>query len=118
MPLPYNIGASDLDDPEWIPTQNSLTETLGISRKYASLRAYHDRGRFDEAETHNNARLVGRSVWNTKWYLIIPGGTLLDDPNEGIERFIYGAEQPDGTRDGHGVRDIKIFFQTYSVGGD
>ena len=35
-----------------------------------------------------NNRLVGRSVWNTKWKLIIPGKTLLNDSNEGLERFI------------------------------
>ncbi|MCK4563971.1 MAG: hypothetical protein KAU94_04805, partial [Verrucomicrobia bacterium] len=118
MPLPYNIGGADLDNPEWIPVNDSLTENMGQIRRYTSLRAYHDRGQFVEAETHNNARLVGRSVWNTQWYLVIPGGTLLDDADEGIQRFIYGAEMPDGTRDGHGVKDVKLFFQTYSLWGD
>lgn len=117
MPLPYNIGASDLDNEEWIPVHDSLTENIGEVRRYASLRAYHDSGVFVEAETHNNARLVGRSVWNTGWYLIIPGGTLLEDADEGIARFIYGAEDQDGERDGNGVKDIKIFFQTYSISG-
>jgi hypothetical protein len=59
---------------------------------------------------------VGRSVWNTNWLLIIPGRTLLADPNEGIERFIHGA-LTDGKRDNAGVKDIKIFFQTYSLSG-
>ena len=118
MPLPYNIGQADLDNPEWIPIQDSLTENMGQIRKYASLRAYHDSGVFVETETHNNARLIGRSVWNTGWYLIIPGGTLLEDSQEGIARFIYGAVDTNGERDGNGVKDIKIFFQTYSVSGE
>jgi hypothetical protein len=118
MPLPYNIGESDLDNPEWIPVFDSLTENIAQPRQYASLRAYHDSGIFVEEETHNNARLIGRSVWNTGWYLIIPGGTLLEDADEGIERFIYGAEDENGVRDGNGVKDIKIFFQTYSISGE
>jgi hypothetical protein len=118
MPLPYNIGQSDLDNTEWIPVFDSLSENIAQPRHYASLRAYHDSGVFVEDETHNNARLIGRSVWNTSWYLIIPGGTLLEDPEEGIARFIYGAVDANGNRDGNGVTDIKIFFQTYSIEGD
>ncbi|HOX03191.1 MAG TPA: LamG domain-containing protein [Candidatus Paceibacterota bacterium] len=117
MPLPYNVGAADLDDQDWIPVIDSLREPLGQIRRFASFRAYHDRGQFDEAETHSNGRLVGRSVWNTRWLLIIPGRTLLADPNEGVERFIHGAAV-DGGRDGLGVVDILVFFQTYSIGGD
>jgi hypothetical protein len=118
IPLPYNVGAADVDNPDWIPVMNSLREPLARIRRYASLRAYHDRGQFDEAETHNNGRLVGRSVWNSRWLLIIPGRTLLGDPQEGIERFIHGAANSSDVRDGAGIKDIKIFFQTYSISGD
>ncbi len=122
MPLPYNVGHADLDDPDWIPVIDSLREPMANIRRFASFRAYHDRGQFDEAETHNNGRLVGRSVWNTRWLLIIPGRTLLADPVEGIARFIHGAlisgDRDSGDRDGNGVDDILIFFQTYSIGGD
>jgi hypothetical protein len=117
LPLPYDVGSADLDNPDYHPITDSLTEPLCQIRRFASLRAYHDSGSFDEAETHNNGRLVGRSVWNTKWLLIIPGRTLLSDPNEGIDRFIYGALK-NGVRDGNGVKDIKIFFQTYSISGE
>ena len=112
IPLPYNVGGADVDNPDWIPVMHSLREPLAQLRRYASLRAYHDNGQFDEAETHSNARLVGRSVWNTRWLLIIPGRTLLADPTLGIERFIHGASGSDG------IMDIKIFFQTYSINGD
>lgn len=117
MPLPFNIGGADLDDPDYIPLFDSLPGSLAQARRYASLRAYHDRGQFDESETCNNARLVGRSVWNSRWLLIIPGRTLLSDPDEAIERFIYG-QLVNGSRDGNGVKDIKIFFQTYSYWGE
>ena len=64
--------------------------------------------------------MIGRSVWNTRWLLIIPGGTLLTDRNEGIQRFINGALIPNGNgaRDGNGVSDIKIFFETYAYSGN
>ncbi|HNQ87647.1 MAG TPA: LamG domain-containing protein [Verrucomicrobiota bacterium] len=117
LPLPYNVGGADLDDPDWIPVIDSLREPLAGIRRFASFRAYHDKGQFDEAETHNNGRLVGRSVWNTRWLLIIPGRTLLANPAEGLERFIHGS-LVNGVRDGNGVDDILIYFQTYSIGGD
>lgn len=118
IPLPYNVGGTDIDGADWVPVYDSLSETIGRARRFASLRAYHDRGQFVEEETHNNGRLIGRSVWNTHWELIIPGGTLLNDPDEGIQRFIYGAKDETGKRDGRGIKDIKIFFQTYSVWGE
>lgn len=67
---------------------------------------FHDSGSFDPAETITDSRLIGRSVWNTDWMLIIPGGTFLFDPNQGLDTFI------------NSVGDIKIFFQTYAYSGN
>ena len=53
-----------------------------------------------------NSRLIGRSVWNSKWKLVIPGETLLNNPDEGLERFIRT------------VRDVKLHFITYSYSGN
>jgi hypothetical protein len=53
-----------------------------------------------------DSRLVGRSVWNTRWLLIIPGGTLLADGEEGLDEF---------TRN---VSDIKLFFNTLGYSGN
>ncbi len=116
LPVPYNVSAADLDAPSWIPYFNSLSENFAAARRYASLRAYHDSGNFNASELCTNARLIGRSVWNTRWLLIIPGRTLLADPEEGLNRFIYGP-LVDGQRTG-GVTDIKLFFNTYSFAGD
>ena len=68
------------------------------------------------SETINNSRLVGRSVWNSRWLLIIPGGTLNADRDEGLQRLING-ELRDGERTGNGITDILIFFQTYAFAG-
>ena len=50
--------------------------------------------------------MIGRSAWNSRWKLIIPGNTLLNDPDEGLERLIKT------------VRDIKLHFVTYSYSGN
>ena len=50
--------------------------------------------------------MIGRSIWNSQWKLVIPGITLLADPNQGLDRFI------------NSVRDIKLYFVTYSYSGN
>ncbi len=118
LPVPFPISPADLADSGWIPINDTLVGTLGDVRRFSSFRAYHDSGSFTPAETINNSRLIGRSVWNTDWMLIIPAGTLHSNREEGLQRFINGALLGDGTRDGNGVTDIKIFFQTYSYSGN
>ena len=66
-----------------------------------------------------DSRLIGRSVWNREWMLIIPGESLLFDPNEALDIFIDGDLIPGSAdRDGNGVSDIKLFFQTYAYSGN
>ncbi|MCC6144730.1 MAG: hypothetical protein IT368_13065, partial [Candidatus Hydrogenedentes bacterium] len=119
MPVPFPISVSDLDDPAWIPSIDSLSGDLAAIRRFGRLRAYHDSGEFDENEVNRDSRLIGRSVWNTKWMLIIPGSTLSANADAGILEFINGQlVDPDGAidgpRDGNGVSDIKLFFETYA----
>lgn len=105
LPVPFPIGASTLSDPGWIPIRDSLAGSFADLRRHAGFRAYHDAG-FDLSQMTTDSRLVGRSVWNTDWLLIIPGGTLLFDPDAGLDAFIQS------------VSDIKICFQTYSYPGN
>ena len=91
-------------------------EPFGSVRRYASFRAYHDSGQFNADETIKNSRLIGRSVWNSQWLLIIPAGTLHSDRDEGLKRFIDGQLVGE-KRNGNGVSDIKIFFMTYAYPG-
>ena len=117
LPVPFPLSANSLSDPGWIPMNDTLLGGMAEMRKFARFRAYHDSGSFNETEMINDSRLIGRSVWNTRWLLIIPAGTLHTDRNEGLERFINGA-LVNGTRDGNGVSDIKLFFQTYAYSGN
>jgi hypothetical protein len=119
LPIPYPLSNESWMSSDW----NVRTDVLGgeffARRRIASLRAYHDSG-FNVSEMTMNSRLIGRSVWNSRWLLIIPGGTLLADADKGLEQFIQGRELApgSGTYDGAGVKDIKLFFLTYSYSGN
>jgi hypothetical protein len=124
LPVPFPIGNSDLSNPDWIPMNDSLSGTYADIRRHSSYRAYHDSGAFDSSEIVSDSRLIGRSVWNTDWMLIIPGGTLLFDSDEGLDRFINGQILPgqegetNPLRDGTGISDILLNFQTYGYSGN
>ncbi len=106
IPIPFPVGSTTLHNPSYIPINDALGGTFADIRRYAGIRAYHDSGDFDPTEATTDSRLIGRSVWNSQWMLVIPGGTLLNDPNAGLDEFI------------NSVSDIKIFFQTYSYPGN
>ncbi|WP_309384673.1 hypothetical protein [Cerasicoccus frondis] len=113
IPTPEtSIGNYDTDD-DWIPSIDTVTEGWDTLRRYTRFRAYHDDG-FDQSEMTSDTRLIGRSVWNTEWMLIITGDSLLADPDEGITRFIFGDPIDS---DDTGVTDIKLVFETYSYSG-
>jgi hypothetical protein len=117
IPVPFPVGNSDLTNPNWIPS-NNLDTPMGNIRRFGRFRAYHDDG-FELGDFTKDTRLVGRSVWNTKWLLIIPGGTFLNDPVNGLDTFILGLPVP-GTpqRDGNGNTDIQFLFETYGYSGN
>ena len=106
LPVPFPIGFSALQDPSFIPVNDTLGGSFIDIRNFGSCRAYHDSGLFTPAEATTNTRLIGRSAWNTECLLIIPGGTLLSDPDQGLGNFI------------NSVTDIKLFFQTYAYSGN
>ncbi len=106
IPIPFEIGQSEIKNANFQPALDSLAGNMAEIRKFSSFRAYHDSGGFSQQEASTDSRLIGRSVWNTEWMLVIPGGTLLNDPNAGLDAFIES------------VSDIKLFFQTYAYSGN
>ncbi len=120
IPVPYKTGEAQLSSPTWIPVYDSLSGPLAEIRRLSSFRAYGDTGSPDEAELTFNTRLIARSVWNTRWLLIIPGGTFLANGDDGLDTFIDGARVPGSptARDLDGVKDILLFFQTYGYSGN
>jgi hypothetical protein len=113
IPVPYTVGESDLADPDWIPVMDSLSAPLAELRRLSSFRAYPDKGpEVSVSEMTYDSRLGGRSVWNTRWLVIIPGITFLHDPAEGVDTFINGN---DGLG---GITDIRFVFNTFSFSGN
>jgi hypothetical protein len=105
LPLPHPIGPADINSTQWIPRIDGLAGQMYATRSHARFRAYPYTDDFDPSEMVKDTRLVGRSVWNTEWLLVIPGSALLADPGVGLDRFMED------------VTDIYVNFDTYSYAG-
>jgi hypothetical protein len=107
LPVPFPISEAEFNDPTLIPINDLLSDQFGGIRRHSSFRAHYDGGNaFNAPEQAMDLRLVGRSVWNTQWLLIIPGSTLLSNPNQGLEDFIDN------------VTDIYLNLSTYAYSGN
>ena len=104
IPMPFDIGGADLNTGIFT-TGRSLSENFTL-RKHQAFRAVPDGTVFSSGAGFTNSRLIGRSVWNSRWKLIIPARTLLADPVKGMQIF----QQT--------VKDIKVHFETYSYSGN
>ncbi|MCC6235413.1 MAG: hypothetical protein IT580_22430 [Verrucomicrobiales bacterium] len=102
IPVPHATGLADLGRPNWIPMADSLSGALGAIRRFSSFRA----GVTDEDPDLNATRLVGRSVWNTDWMLIIPGQGLHANPGIGLDQL-----------QAH-LTDIRLNLETYGYSGN
>jgi hypothetical protein len=123
IPVPNDfLGSPPNFAMNWIPINFSLNGQFGAvggQRQYNALDATTESQSIplDTSHIQTDSGLIGRSVWNTQWMLIIPGVSLLgSNPDEGLQRFIAGA-LVGGQRTGNGVTDIKVYFQTYSYSG-
>lgn len=116
LPLPFNIGASQFSTLQWWQSSDFLTEDMFSVRKHQAFRPVshpsvfsyniYGSGGYLQPSQFTNSRLIGRSVWNSQWKLVIPGNSLLFDSDEGIRRFIRT------------VKDINLHFVTYSYAGN
>ncbi len=106
LPIPFPISSTDLAREDWIPANDTMSGSFADMRRFSSFRAYHDALLYDSSTFTASSRLVGRSVWNTEWLLIVPGNDLLYDADAGLDAFIDT------------VSDIKLYFQTYSYSGN
>ena len=108
LPLPFNLGANDFSTNQFFRADGTLSEQPWILRKHPAFRPVDDPAFFYglQPAEFSSSRLVGRSVWNTQWKLVIPAYELLADEQEGLNRFAAT------------VSDIKLFFRTYSNSGN
>jgi hypothetical protein len=114
IPIPFPMNAANLEDPSYLPAIDSLDGSFAERIRLADFRAFplggsapadSDESYFDSRRSEGAGMLYGRSVWNTRWLLIIPGATLNGDASAGLQRFIET------------VTDIKLQFETLSNQG-
>jgi hypothetical protein len=131
LPTPFHISSKldpRLAPTNWIPaldlefSQGFSLSQLAEVRAHASFDAYYPAypGATQDAPQFESSRIIGRSVWNTRWLLVIPGVNLLaTDRQEGLNRFIDGGvtNTVTGARDLNGVTDIKLRLKTYAYTG-
>ena len=108
LPLPYNLGATAFSSTQFFSADGTLSEQPWIQRKHQAFRAVNDAAFFYglQPAEFGSARLVGRSVWNTQWKIVIPAYGLLNDEQTALTRFAAS------------VQDIKLFLRTYSHSGN
>ncbi|MBC8011161.1 MAG: hypothetical protein H7067_13815, partial [Burkholderiales bacterium] len=106
IPLPLNIAGSDFSTRTDYYSAESLSEPPFVLRKHQAFRAIAAGLPFYDQPGFTNTRLIGRSAWNSRWKLVIPGYTLLANPDVGVTRFTDT------------VKDIQLYFETYSHAGN
>ncbi|MDH4445082.1 MAG: hypothetical protein QE267_08120 [Akkermansiaceae bacterium] len=108
LPLPKNLGATAFSALQVFTPQGTLNEQLWITRKHQAFRAVDDQAYFYSSmpSEFTNSRLISRSAWNTRWKIVIPAYSLLNNEQVGLDRFIQS------------VSDIKLFLRTYSNSGN
>ncbi|MFZ9938607.1 MAG: hypothetical protein ACO3JG_16345, partial [Luteolibacter sp.] len=79
-----------------------------ILRKHQAFRPVSDPAYFYSLipSEFTNTRLVGRSVWNGRWKIVIPAYTMLANEQDALDRFVAS------------VKDIQLFLRTYSNSGN
>ncbi|WOO43594.1 hypothetical protein [Rubellicoccus peritrichatus] len=133
LPVPIPATNADLENAVYSPIIDGLDGYFGDIRLHstfpASTEPYDADFDLDTLVTDN--RLVGRSVWNTKWVLIIPLESMLylsdadkenatsSDaygyflPNDGNGNVVNGSAEAQS-----GITDIILHLQTYSFSGN
>jgi hypothetical protein len=108
LPLPFNLGANDFNSTQFFSADGTLTEQPWIIRKHQAFRAVNDPSFFygNVPMDYTNTRLIGRSAWNSQWKLVIPAYTLLNNEQDGLNRFAAS------------VKDVQLFLRTYSTSGN
>ena len=108
LPLPYNLGANDFNSTQFFNANGTLSEQPWILRKHQAFRAVDDPTLFYSSvpAEFTNSRLIGRSVWNSQWKIVIPAYTLLNNEQDGLNKFAAS------------VKDIMLFLRTYSNSGN
>ncbi|MBQ4198464.1 MAG: hypothetical protein II649_01150 [Kiritimatiellae bacterium] len=100
LPLPYTVGSDELDAQDWISTFSGLdgtSDSTATIRRHSTLRAGDD---------FKSTRLVGRSVWNDRWIIVIPAASIDADRDKAMKIIESG------------VKDVKLGVRAYARQGN
>jgi hypothetical protein len=113
IPTPLDLRGKDIQN-------RPFDRTPLTPRRFAPLEAVYEGSRvLGEKKVVADTQLIGRSVHNTRWLLVIPAHNLLaTDHQEALERFIEGPRGPSDDRRQGGVADILLDLRVYSVPGN
>ncbi len=108
IPVPYAINQNNIISAGYIPAIDSLDGTFSDLKRFGDFRAYAAPAglAIDPDQLHTDNRLVARSVWNSRWMLIIPAAALHGDSDHAQDAFIEH------------INDIRLVFETYSHSGN
>ncbi len=110
IPVPHALGSSPLGPDGWNLVTDTLDGLPGEIRKFSSFRAFAggSGAAVDPSQMTFDSRLVGRSVWNDRWLLVIPGQTLGANAATSLDAFLGP----------NGVKDIHLVFKTFGFSGN
>ncbi|MCR5752056.1 MAG: LamG domain-containing protein [Kiritimatiellae bacterium] len=110
VPVPYEDIASAVSGDDWVAAIASCNDAAVI-RRHSTMPV--------QGSGTSSTRLVGRSVWNDRWLLVIPASSLSSDRVTALKTFINGLDtDKDGMVDVPGVSDIEIGIKAYSRNGN
>lgn len=108
VPVPYPLKEEAFADLSYLPSQDVKNVSWVQRARYPDMLALPDPlGDATRSldESYYSSVLLGRSAWNTRWLLIIPGASLGASPQASIDRFVQTVD------------DIRLHFRTYSHSG-
>ncbi|MCQ2389878.1 MAG: hypothetical protein MJ240_00530 [Kiritimatiellae bacterium] len=105
LPIPYPLSDAQWRSTDWSMMKDVFGNELCTQRRHPTIRA-SVAPTFDESGMSYNARLIGRSVWNDQWWLIIPAASL-DSANETARANFVNT-----------IKDIHLYLKTYSFSGN
>jgi hypothetical protein len=109
IPIPYPATSANLGNQNWRPFIDSVRNASGAFgdiRRFSSFLSAGNKGRTAAVTEVQDFSLVGRSVWNTKWLLIIPGASLHNNSSTGLDEFV------------NSVTDIKLTIDSFGYSGN
>lgn len=118
IPVPFPIGSGHLDQ-SWADLYNDYTGGTDAQTKIRRHPLFRASTTTAEETTYLSKDLIGRSVWNSQWVLVVPAGSLGSNRAKALQTFIEGIDSNrDGLPDQDAVSDIKVGFRTYSHSGN